>query len=73
MPGMEPGSVERDLEVVSETGGVEIPAKYGPPRASDVWDSQADTTFARAELGHDPKLSFEEGLRRTLEWHKRTT
>jgi DNA-binding beta-propeller fold protein YncE len=27
-------------------------------------------SLARAEPGHDPKLSFEEGLRRTLEWYK---
>jgi UDP-glucose 4-epimerase len=50
--------------------GVEIPAKFGPPRAGDVRDSQADTTLARAELGHDPQFSFEEGLRLTLEWYK---
>jgi UDP-glucose 4-epimerase len=50
--------------------GVQIAAKYGPPRAGDVRDSQADTTRARAELGHDPQFSFEEGLRLTLEWYK---
>jgi nucleoside-diphosphate-sugar epimerase len=50
--------------------GVEIPAKYGPPRAGDVRDSQADTTLACTELGHDPKFTFEEGLRLTLEWYK---
>jgi len=49
---------------------VEIPPTYGPPRAGDVRDSQADTTLAVAELGHDPKYSFEEGLRLTLEWYK---
>ncbi len=52
--------------------GVAIPAKYGPPRAGDVRDSQADTTLACAELRHDPKFSFEEGLRLTLEWYKTT-
>jgi UDP-glucose 4-epimerase len=50
--------------------GVEIPARYGPPRPGDVRDSQADTRLARAELGHDPKYSFEEGLRLTLQWYK---
>ena len=50
--------------------GVEIAAKYGPPRAGDVRDSQADTTLACAELGHDPKFTFEEGLRLTLDWYK---
>ena len=50
--------------------GVEIPPRYGPPRAGDVRDSQADTTLAVSELGHDPKYSFEDGLRLTLEWYK---
>jgi nucleoside-diphosphate-sugar epimerase len=56
--------------------GVEIPANYGPPRAGDVRDSQADTTAARRDLGHDPQYTLEQGLRRTLTWyaavHKRT-
>ncbi len=52
--------------------GVEIPAHFGPPRAGDVRDSQADTTLACKELGHDPKFTFEEGLRLTLEWYKKS-
>ena len=50
--------------------GVEIEPGYGPPRAGDVRDSQADTTSARAELGHAPKFAFEEGMKRTLEWYR---
>lgn len=50
--------------------GVEIPATYGPPRAGDVRDSQADTTAAVRDLGHDPRFSFEEGLRLTLDWYR---
>lgn len=50
--------------------GVEIPAKYGPPRAGDVRDSQADTTAAARELGHAPRFTIEEGLRRTLHWYR---
>jgi UDP-glucose 4-epimerase len=51
--------------------GVEIPAQYGPDRAGDVRDSQADTTSAVAELGHAPRFTFEEGMKRTLEWYRR--
>ena len=51
--------------------GVEIPAIYGPPRAGDVRDSQADITAAARDLGHDPKYPFEDGMRRTLEWYRR--
>lgn len=50
--------------------GVSIPAKYGPPRAGDVHDSQADTTAAGHDLGHDPKFTFEEGMRATLQWYR---
>ena len=50
--------------------GVEIPAVYGAPRAGDVRDSQADTTLAVRDLGHAPRFSFEEGMRRTLEWYR---
>jgi UDP-glucose 4-epimerase len=51
--------------------GVEIPAKYGPGRAGDVRDSQADTTAAVRDLGHAPQYTFQEGMRRTLEWYRR--
>ena len=50
--------------------GVEIPAQYGPERRGDVRDSQADTTLATRDLGHAPQFSFEEGMRRTLEWYR---
>jgi UDP-glucose 4-epimerase len=47
---------------------VRIAPNYGPPRAGDVRDSQADTTAAIRDLGHDPQFTFEQGLRLTLEW-----
>jgi UDP-glucose 4-epimerase len=50
--------------------GVSIPAVYGAARAGDVHDSQADTTAAVRDLGHAPRFSFEEGLRRTLQWYR---
>lgn len=50
--------------------GVEIPSKFGPPRAGDVRHSMADTTAAKKELGHAPRFSIEDGLRKTLEWYK---
>jgi nucleoside-diphosphate-sugar epimerase len=56
--------------MLQEMEGVEIPSKYGPPRAGDVRHSMADTTQARAELGHAPQFSIEQGLRKTLDWYK---
>lgn len=57
-------------EMLQKIEGVSLPANYGPPRAGDVRDSQADTTLAVRELGHAPRFSLEEGLRRTLEWYR---
>ena len=50
--------------------GVSLPPHYAPPREGDVHDSQADTTAARRDLGHDPQYTLEQGLRRTLAWYR---
>ena len=50
--------------------GSTVKPEHTPPRAGDVRDSQADITRARDILGYEPTVSFEEGLRRTLEWYK---
>src|SRR6266851_684333 len=47
-------------ETLQKIEGVRIDPVYGPPRAGDVRDSQADTTLAVAELGHAPRYSFED-------------
>jgi UDP-glucose 4-epimerase len=50
--------------------GKDLKAILGPPRAGDVRYSLADISRTRAELGYDPDVTFEEGLRRTLEWYR---
>jgi UDP-glucose 4-epimerase len=57
-------------KTLQEIEGVTIPANYGPPRAGDVRDSQADATAAKRDLGHAPRFSLEQGLRRTLDWYR---
>jgi UDP-glucose 4-epimerase len=57
-------------DLLQKMEGVSLPARYGPARAGDVRDSQADTTAARRELGHAPEFTLEEGLRRTLDWFR---
>ena len=60
-------------DLLQKMEGVQIAAKYGPDRAGDVRDSMADTKRATAELGHAPRFTIEEGLKRTLEWYRRAT
>jgi nucleoside-diphosphate-sugar epimerase len=50
--------------------GSTVEPEHSPPRAGDVRDSQADITKARELLGYEPIVTFEDGLRRTLEWYK---
>ena len=57
-------------DTLQKMEGVSLPPVYGPPRAGDVKESQADTSRAMRDLGHDPKIAFEEGLKRTLAWYR---
>ena len=44
--------------------------KYGPERGGDIKHSLADISLAEKYLGYKPKVDFEEGLRRTVEWYR---
>ena len=48
--------------------GTSLTATYGPSRAGDVRDSQAAIDKATRMLGYLPTVTFEDGLRRTVEW-----
>jgi UDP-glucose 4-epimerase len=50
--------------------GKQLTPQHGPPRAGDVRQSCADISRARAELGYEPAVAFEDGLARTLEWYR---
>lgn len=64
-------SLNQVWQILQKIEGVKISALYGPPRAGDVRDSQADTTAAIRELEHAPKFSIEDGLRRALDWYRK--
>lgn len=50
--------------------GSAVKPVYAPPRAGDVRDSWADISAAAALIGYRPKVFFEEGLRRWIDWYK---
>jgi nucleoside-diphosphate-sugar epimerase len=50
--------------------GARVDPIYAETRAGDVRDSQADIEKARRTLGYEPIVSFEDGLRKTVEWYR---
>jgi nucleoside-diphosphate-sugar epimerase len=61
-------SLNELLRVMNGLVAANVHAVYKEPRAGDVRDSQADISKARTLLGYQPIVSFEEGLKRTLDW-----
>jgi UDP-glucose 4-epimerase len=53
-------------ECLREELGCEIEPVHGPARTGDVRHSHADISLARRELGYDPVVALDEGLRRTV-------
>jgi len=47
-------------------------AAHGPARAGDIHDSLADIQLAGELLGYQPVVDFREGLRRTVEWYRKS-
>jgi len=60
------------LHQLEKITGKKIQAKYEPARSGDILHSQADISLARTILGYEPRVLFEEGLKRTWDWYKAT-
>jgi UDP-glucuronate 4-epimerase len=48
--------------------GVEAKREYQPPQRGDVSHTLADLGAARAALGYEPRVRFEEGIERFVAW-----
>jgi nucleoside-diphosphate-sugar epimerase len=66
-------SLNQLFETMKTLVSATVQPAYAEPRAGDVKDSQADIAKARRILGYQPSVSFEEGLRRTVEWYRTAT
>jgi UDP-glucose 4-epimerase len=66
-------TINQAWALLQKLEGVKIPAQYRPPRVGDVRHSQADTTATLRDLGYAPQFSFQEGMRRTLEWYRQAS
>jgi UDP-N-acetylglucosamine/UDP-N-acetyl-alpha-D-glucosaminouronate 4-epimerase len=68
-----PRSVLDLLRAISGVFGYWIEPEFRPARPGDIRDSHADVTLARRLIGFEPVVGFEDGLRTTIEWLRRST
>ena len=57
------GTIERELEI-------EAKIEYLPMQPGDVSETLADIDKSRAELGFEPRISIDEGVRNLVAWYK---
>lgn len=50
--------------------GRDVEPNYGPDRAGDIKDSNADISKARELLGYDPEYDFAKGIALAIDWYK---
>jgi UDP-glucose 4-epimerase len=66
------GAATSILDLVDELNrqlGTAIQPQHGPARAGDVRHSLADISAARNELNFQPRMSFSNGLEKTIQWY----
>jgi UDP-glucose 4-epimerase len=63
-------TLNETISLLNGIFGRQLNPRYDPPRKGDALHSLADISLARQVLGYEPRVSFEEGLRRTVEWFK---
>ena len=58
------------FQALKKLTGYSGEVQYGPERGGDIKHSLADIAQAEKHMGYKPKVDFEEGLRRTVEWYR---
>jgi nucleoside-diphosphate-sugar epimerase len=66
-------SLNQLFKTMRDLVGGTVEPTYTETRSGDVKDSQADITKAHSLLGYQPIVSFEEGLKRTVDWYRTAT
>jgi UDP-glucose 4-epimerase len=60
------------LDAVNEILGTDIPAAHFAERPGDVAHSFADISKARSLLGYVPRVSIQDGLKKTVSWYQQS-
>jgi nucleoside-diphosphate-sugar epimerase len=63
-------SLNQMLAQLGELLGAKVQASYELARTGDVKHSLADISLARRTIGYEPKVFFEQGLAKAIEWYK---
>ena len=58
------------LEALAREVGAPARAEHRPPRPGDVRHSLADISAAHRLLGYRPRVGFEAGIERTVDWYR---
>jgi nucleoside-diphosphate-sugar epimerase len=63
-------TLNQTIAVLNRIFERDVKPRYVAPRPGDVRHSRADVTLARQLLCYEAKVSFEEGLRMTVDWYR---
>ena len=67
-----PVSLKEMIDTIGQTLNIKPKIKQLPMQPGDVEKTCADITKAKSMIGYNPKTSFEEGIKRFIEWYKST-
>ena len=60
------------FDLLAKVTGRELRIDLLPSQKGDMRDTYADTTLARADLGFQPSVNLEDGLRAMYSWMEAT-
>ena len=63
-------TLRETFDILKDLTGFKGEPVFAEARTGDIRHSHADISLARKLLGYEPKVSFREALRRTVEWYK---
>lgn len=69
----DPVTLKEMVETIERAVGKRANLEHQPDQAGDVPITYADVSKAQRELGYSPRVSFEEGVRRFVEWYRNPT
>ena len=67
--GKNPISLKKVIETIENHLGKKAVIDYKPFHKADLKETWADITKAKNLLGWEPKVSFEEGIKKTVDWY----